>query len=205
MQLDRPFFAIAASADGDVLRVLAQADSAFAISTLRGLMPPRSIQGVRNSLERLAEQGIVLVDETARTRTYRLNRSHLLAEAIMTIADSRARFFDALRTRLVAQDSLVYAAVYGSAARGDMRPDSDIDLLLVCEDDADRAALDDFVAGLEKDIRAWTGNAASPLVVAAAAVHDGEPVFASVRDEGVVVGGEPDWLSVRLRADGRES
>ena len=200
MELQHPFHAITTSVDGDVLRVLAGADSAFAISTLVHLMRGRSVQGVRNSLERLAEQGIVLIDETTRTRTYRLNRAHLLADAIMNIADVRTRFLAKLRERLAAASRLFeYAALYGSAARGDMRPDSDIDILLVRSPTADLTQVDAFAADLERDVASWTGNLASLLVVAAADVGPHEPVFASIRDEGIAIGAAPDWLSTKLQ------
>ena len=60
-------------------------------------------------------------------------------------------------------DDLRAVAVYGSVGRGMPRPDSDVDLLIVAEELADRHAL------RVRDFRAIEATLASPLEVAAAA------------------------------------
>ena len=49
-------------------------------------------------------------------------------------------------------------ALYGSVARGDSRPDSDIDLLVVFPDDVPRGERDNFITNLGDNVRQWTGN-----------------------------------------------
>jgi UTP:GlnB (protein PII) uridylyltransferase len=89
---------------------------------------------------------------------YRLNRAHLATEPIMALAGLRTTFLARLK-RLLALWSQppAYAAVFGSSGRGTMRPDSDIDLLLVRSDGPDEA-WDAQVDDLVSTVTAWTGN-----------------------------------------------
>ena len=59
MELQNPMHTIASTVDADVLTILARADSQFTISTLERWMESRSYEGIRKSLGRLTNQGIV--------------------------------------------------------------------------------------------------------------------------------------------------
>lgn len=57
----------------------------------------------------------------------------------------------------------VHAAVFGSAARGSMTAESDVDLLLVRPDDADLELWDAQVHELAVEATRWVGNDTRPL------------------------------------------
>jgi predicted nucleotidyltransferase len=94
-----------------------------------------------------------------------------------------------------------YAAVFGSAARGTMRFDSDIDVFLVRPDKCDQAKWEDLVAALPAKIAEWTGNDVQVLEFTESEVrHAGtdETVLADIRDHGLTVAGSGAWLARSL-------
>jgi hypothetical protein len=97
------------------------------------VMTPRGSEiGVRRSVARLIEQGIVRATEMGRNRVHELNREHVAAPVAEALAGLRLALWDRFRRTLGAWSlKPVYGCVFGSAARGDGTVLSDIDLLLV--------------------------------------------------------------------------
>ena len=111
-------------------------DLTFNTGQLHRVLTPYSEEGIRKVLKRLARQGVVSSDRVGNAYAYRLNRDHLAAEHIIGLAHIMSTFLARLTDRLEAWDvPPVYAAVFGSAPRGSMTVDSDLDLLLVQPDD----------------------------------------------------------------------
>jgi predicted nucleotidyltransferase len=105
-----------------------QGVSALAAAT--GLTP----QGVRNVLTTLVELGAAEAAGVGRAQVYAANPSHPLHDLLRTLfAAERSRWQqlrDALR-RVLDKTPAVHAAwLYGSVARGEDRPGSDIDLAI---------------------------------------------------------------------------
>jgi Nucleotidyltransferase domain len=95
-------------------------------------MPRGSEVGVRRSLARLVEQGIVRATEMGRNRVHELNREHVAAPVAILLAGLRLELWKRLRAHLRGWNPKpVYGCVFGSAARGDGDAESDIDVLLV--------------------------------------------------------------------------
>ena len=86
--------------------------------------------------------------------------------------------------------------MFGSAARGDGGPDSDIDLFVVRPGEIDeddptwRAQID----GLAEGVRAWTGNNAGIAELGAGELDDlvdrAPPVLDSIRADGIDLAGQ---------------
>jgi predicted nucleotidyltransferase len=88
--------------------------------------------GVRRSVARLVEQGVVSATEMGRNRVHELNRDHVAAPIAVLLAGLRLELWSRLRRELDGwRPRPTYACVFGSAARGDGDAESDIDLLLV--------------------------------------------------------------------------
>jgi predicted nucleotidyltransferase len=87
--------------------------------------------------------------------------------------------------------------LFGSAARGEMRPDSDIDLLVVT--DEEHAELETSLAQLQADTAAWTGNDARVLHITTSPVTGAESALVTAAEEGVVIAGDGMWLRRALR------
>lgn len=167
MDFRRPFSVVTPTLDGDVLAVLAGADEDFSGRRIYQLLRHGgSENGVRNAAERLVEQGVVLSRRAGPANLYRLNRDHLAAPYIEGLSSLRGQLLERLRDMIAHWGTPpVSALVFGSVARSQAAPSSDLDLLvirpsLVGEDDEEWR---EQLALLEEATTAWTGNEAQVI------------------------------------------
>jgi hypothetical protein len=203
MELGRPLATITPTLDGDVLAVLAKSDVTFTTGQLHRILTRNSEEGIRKVLIRLVKQGVVHSGKVGNAFTYRLNRDHLAAEYIIGLAGLQNTLLKRIEDRL---ESWIlppmYAAVFGSAARGLMTADSDLDLLLIQPDGADDALWETQVNDLTAEVTRWTGNDTQPLEFTASELAGrgrDEPVLRAVLDHGLTVAGTRSWLNQQLR------
>lgn len=198
MRLHKPFEAVTPTLDGDVLLVLARAEASFTGGQLARLIPDASPEGVRRAAQRLVRQGIVLMETVGRAHNYSLNREHLLAEPVLAIARARDTLAIRIRDHVAGwTETPEVVVLFGSAARGQMRPDSDIDLFIV---GAGAQLWDEQLTDLEQAVHRWTGNDVRVLVMApqeVAAALGTEPVLEDITGEGRVLWGPAGWLRDR--------
>jgi predicted nucleotidyltransferase len=88
-------------------------------------------------LEGLRTQGLVVVRRTLFADEYRLNTTHIMAKQLHALFAGERRaateLVDTLRAEIGTRAPWVTEAiVFGSFVRSEMRPDSDIDLALIC-------------------------------------------------------------------------
>lgn len=202
MELNRPLATITPTLDGDVLAVLARHDVNFTTGQVHRVLNRHSEAGIRKVLVRLSSQGIVLRERVGNAYSYRFNRDHLAASPIIELANLQATLLSRIEERLAGWAvPPVYAAVFGSAARGTMTADSDLDLFLVRPDDAPRAEWDEQLGALVADVSKWTGNDTRPVdyderdLIGAAT----EPVLREVLADALTVAGTRSWLNRQLR------
>jgi len=132
MDLSDPTRALTPTLDGPVLSVLARAGRPLTVGEIAQQATRGSEIGIRRSVARLVEQGLVTATQMGRNLVHELNRDHVAAPAAALLADLRLELWRRLRETLSGwTEKPVHATVFGSAARGDGGPDSDIDLLLV--------------------------------------------------------------------------
>lgn len=132
MDLTDPTRSITGTLDGPVLAVLAEAGRPLTVGEVAAQSARGSEIGVRRSLARLTEQGVVRVTEMGRNRVHELNRDHVAAPIAHLLAGLRLELWKRLRQTILSwKPPPLYACAFGSAARGDGESDSDIDLLLV--------------------------------------------------------------------------
>jgi predicted nucleotidyltransferase/DNA-binding transcriptional ArsR family regulator len=170
-----------------------------------GLTKPSVLSG----LAHLVEQGLVDEIGSNRSRLFRARMAHPLAPALCDLFDAEdARYQDVLETARSAagQAGAMAAWLYGSVARGQDRPGSDLDLAVVAAPErlasvkatfrdalrpaGDRLGFTSAVVGIDGD---------DILRLAA----DGDPWWRSlVRDAVPLTGPAPAALLARLRRDG---
>lgn len=136
-----------------VLRALVLATAPQGVSQLAGatgLTP----QGVRNILADLAGSGIASASGGGRAQVYSANPSHALHALLRQLFTTERSRWDQLRNGLrhaLEQRPEVRAAwYYGSAARGDDGPGSDLDLAILVKG----AGAGRTLAAVRKDLRA---------------------------------------------------
>ncbi len=196
MDLVSPLHSLIPSLDSAVLEVLAGTESGLSASQIARLSVRGTRAGQAAVLDRLTRHGLVLADKANTGYLYRLNRAHLLSAAILAAIGSRQELVDRLTTAIAALDPApVSVALYGSFVRRQAGPDSDLDLLLVCDDASDRHA-DAWLSqleALEQRVLAWTGNRLELLQLSVRqlteAVAVGEPLMRSLREDAVTLYG----------------
>ena len=153
---------------------------------------------VAKALDRLVHQGLVLRQEAPPASLYTLNRQHVAAPTVETMAMIRTELLDRLRHAFSSWSiPPVHASMFGSAARQDGNIDSDIDIFLVRPggiSDED-ATWSEQLHDIGVAILAWTGNHASIIDFAE---HDMQqmreespPVLADLRRDGIDLAGTP--------------
>lgn len=203
MDVRRPLAIVTPTLDGDVLSRLARADASFTPGQLQRLIPDASIEGIRRVLKRLAGQGIVLATRVGDTAVaYSLNREHLGSGAVIELAE----MVEELSRRITEQINAwrhrpVYAAIFGSWARGEATTTSDVDLFLIRPREAPDDEWDEQIGELERAVWKWTGNDARAFVIDEDRLPEmaSEPVLADIASEGVTVHGTPQWLRTTMR------
>lgn len=180
--------------DGDVLALLAAGQiklSGREISRRIGA----SQEGVRRVLERLVAEGIVVRERAGAAHLYQLNREHLAAPPIERLSAMRMELIERLRRAIAAWTTAPAAAVlFGSVARGDATPSSDIDLLVVRPRaiDGDNAAWRRQMTELVVQTKVMTGNDVRVVEYSnheASALGRTERVLAAAADDGIPLAG----------------
>jgi predicted nucleotidyltransferase len=161
MDLARPYAAISPTLDPGVLAVLAGTTRPLTGREIARLLGRPSHSGVIAALERLVNQGLVEREEAGRAFLFTLNREHLAAPAVESLANLREELLHRIRE---AADAWAIKArhlsLFGSAARGDGGTDSDVDLFVVrtvaieAQEPLWREQLDLLAWQVER----WTGN-----------------------------------------------
>ena len=137
MDWQNPLRSIAPTVDADVLQVLARTHEPVTGNRLAQLAG-RSYAQVHAVVGRLVDHGIVDVQQVGRTYAYSLNRNHSLANGITATVAAPEDVESSIRDD-VYKWSLqpVSVAIFGSAARRTATHQSDVDLLIIRDDNVD--------------------------------------------------------------------
>lgn len=196
MNLARPQGIITRGVDGDVLRVLSATHEQMTGRQIHRMVGRGSNRTVQLALDRLAREGLVDVREYGPSKLYSFNLDHLAAGPVLALIGLRTRLVDRLRSELEAwRPAPAYAALFGSAARGEGDSESDIDVLIVRPDgvDAEDERWRGQVAALERQLPRWTGNRAgiSELSIAEARrlLAERPPILDELRRDAIPLKG----------------
>lgn len=195
MDFRRPLQTVTPTLDGDVLSALARAEAEITGRQIQRLIGRGSHQGIRNAADRLTEQGVVLCRSAGGANFYQLNRDHLAARWIEELANLPSQLLSRLRDAINAwEQPPILAVLFGSVARGEATPASDLDLLVVrpsnCE--PDEPTWQEQLSTLQAYGTAWTGNDTRVLEFGEQEITGGEPqqVLADAARDGIELYGK---------------
>lgn len=195
MRLSRPFEVITPTLDGDVLTVLGRADGPFSGRQVQRLSGGGSVAGIRKALHRLVDQGIVLRQRVGNTDLYSLNPHHIATDAVKAIARLPDTAFELMRRELAAwQPCPIYAAVFGSVARREETPRSDIDVILLRPHDVDAENWNRAVSRFAETVSGATGSEVNVLDLTTEELWapGNEALRADVRRDAITLMGDLD-------------
>jgi len=156
VDLGAPVLDVAPGVRGALLQTLARLEQPVTrrqLASTAGVAPGHASAVV----EELIRAGLVSETRAGRSSMVALNRSHLAAAAVVSLAGLRGELIRRLRERFSGWPDLAGAWLFGSVARGDAGPGSDIDVLIVV-DDLESSDLHERLALLHSDVVSWTGN-----------------------------------------------
>jgi predicted nucleotidyltransferase len=185
-----------------ILRALLRLTSPASGTEARGLAGVRSVKAMWTSLAELTELGILLRDQTPGTHLYRINREHHLAAPLAALFAAEASRVGEVRKALRSAledagllDSVRSAVLYGSNARGEASPRSDLDVFVVTRDEAAVPLVRDVFLDAGSVIENRFGPFLSAYVLPEARVREryqgGDPLLHTIEEEGQEVFGTP--------------
>ncbi len=196
MDLTNPTRALAPTIDLQLLTILAGVSgemSGSEVSRLATLITPR---GVFKALKRLEREGIVQVRTASRINFYSFNRDHVAADAVIAAMGLRHKLFERIKGKVKSwKIQPVSLAIFGSAARGEGAPESDIDVLVIRSNkvDEDSPAWEEQIYELSQLIYKWSGNHASMIQTSekeiAQMVKSEKPIVKSLKREAIYLVG----------------
>lgn len=201
MNLSKPLSSLMPTLEAEVLTVLAGANASFTGRQVHALVGASSESGIRRALQRLSIQGIVTCKRAGASDLYELNPDHLMARYIKSIVNLRSELFetiaDAISKWAVAP---ICGAIFGSAVRSDMQPESDIDIFIV-RPDLVKPGMDSWEeqgAALTKKVSQWTGNDVQIFELSESEVEVGvekkDEVLLEIINEAIIFFGPDEYL-----------
>src|SRR6201999_4476552 len=116
MDVSDPTRAVTPTLDGPVLAVLAASGRPLTVGQVAAQGARRSEIGIRRSLPRLVEQGIVRATLMGRNQVHELTQNHVAAGVAVLLADLRIRLWAKFRSEFETwKVRPLYAAAFGSA------------------------------------------------------------------------------------------
>jgi len=201
MDLGSPVRDVAPAVRGALLQALARLEQPVTrrrLAAAAGVAPGNASAVI----EELIQSGLVSETVAGRSSMVALNRNHLAAGAVLTLAGLRGELIGRLRERLSEWSDLQGAWLFGSVARGDADGDSDIDLLIVA-DDLESHDLHERLSRLQLDVRSWTGNDLQLVEHSPTSwrtlVRAKNPLVGQIRTDGVALAGDTASLLGRQR------
>lgn len=155
-------------------------------------------QAALDALGRLETVGIVSRLPMGRGYIFHLNRGHgLVKRGVLTLLQEETEFGVRLRATLKGafEKDVVSGVIFGSAGRGEERPESDLDLCLVVKREKDKERVEQRAAEMAEAVWKGYGLRLSPLVMTEAEfkgdARRGKELMKNIKADGERFVGRP--------------
>lgn len=198
MDLAQPLSSLIPTLEAETLTVLARSEQPLTGRRIADLARRGTHPAVQKVLDRLVSSGLVDVQPAGSARLYVLNREHLLAGPVLAAVVVRETLLARVRDAIASwQEPCIHASLFGSLARGEAGPESDIDVLVVrpAAVPGDDPAWQRQLRDLECRVSRWTGNSLAWFEITEdeltrALTGTEEPVVSSWREDALTLAGE---------------
>src|SRR5712671_3736166 len=115
-----------------------------------------AVQAAHDALARLAAANLVRWTQAGRAHVYEINRDHFLFKnGILPLLEAESAFRSQIRAILkrALSGHVLSAAIFGSVARGEDHPESDLDLIMIVERAEDREKAHDRTNAASEKLR----------------------------------------------------
>jgi predicted nucleotidyltransferase len=123
----------------------------------------------QQAMEELRLTGVLNRTTTSNGYLYSMNTSNVLAQSLLDLFTAeRTRYSDiitCIRKVLGSIDTVLSASFFGSAARGEESPGSDLDVLIVVKRSASKEEIQESLAALESDLATNYGITLSTVIL----------------------------------------
>ncbi len=174
----------------DLLRILAKAHGGSFSGRELARQVSASPSQVNLHLWALRSQGLVRVSTLGRLHSWSLSIEHALAEPLQRLFEAEPALLEQLRERLEATLRplpIERAILFGSIARAQERPESDIDLFVETRGNAEKERVAEALGRASVEITQRFGNPLSNLILTRAQVERGwnPALLAAIEREGI--------------------
>lgn len=150
-----------------------------------------AVQATHDALARLAAANLVRWTQAGRAHVYELNRDHFLFKnGILPLLEAESEFRSHIRAILkrALSGHVLSAAIFGSVARGEDVPESDLDLIMIVELAKDREKAHDRTSAASEKLRKEFGVRLSSMAFGRSEFRQnyrkGKSFFQTVVQEG---------------------
>lgn len=161
-----------------------------------------SHRSATRALEDLVGLGVLHRTTTPATHLYQVNREHDLVPLLESLFEGESARLASLReevgatlTAAALADTVISVVLFGSSARGEAEPQSDLDLLVLTETRSHAQAAGAVLGAVSDRLRSRYGSRASVLVLpipeARHRLEDGDPLLQDLLRDGRTLFGTP--------------
>jgi predicted nucleotidyltransferase len=189
MFFNEPFGGIIPGARGAVLAALLRTGTPLTGRQIHGLLSDDySLWTVQKALKSLTKLGLAETQTIGRAGVHTINEEHASVAPLRALLDPVAALREVVNA--VTDGDVQAVLLFGSIARGEATPDSDIDLAVIAPPGWDNRV------ELEDSVRTRLGNDCDVLVLTEADFNrlaaSGEPVVSDILRDGVaLIGAKP--------------
>lgn len=184
MDFGEPFGGLIPGARGAVLEVLLRTGAPLTGRRVHAFVDGHSLGAVQQALRDLERIGVITTETVGRAGVHRINEAHEAIAPLRSLASPIQMLTRVVREAAPDVESVI---VFGSVARGEAHPDSDIDLVVVAPETWDSRA------ELQETVQERLGNDCDVLHLTredfARSPKDREPVVAEVLRDGLALVG----------------